>query len=153
MIHQVLPRSLKLQTGTQNSQVDFYAVLHYYIDMAQPGENTITKAAMEEYVSRILESRLQKAMEEFVEKNDIRLKELSIIERVVRVEEELKALRETSELKFDSMNARFDALQREMNARFEAMNSRFSTTQWMIGLFVGIPALTIALFKVLEVFQ
>ena len=69
------------------------------------------------------------------------------------MEEELKALRETSELKFDSMNARFEALQREMNARFEAMNSRFSTTQWMIGLFVGIPALTIALFKVLEVFQ
>ncbi|MCK4763913.1 MAG: hypothetical protein KAW12_17055 [Candidatus Aminicenantes bacterium] len=131
-------------------------------------ENTITKEAVEKYVSRVIESRLQKAMEEFVERNDIRLKELSLIERIVRVEEELKALRESSDVQFASlqreMNARFEA----MNTRFEAMdsrfvsindrfesmqreiNARFSATQWMIGIFVGIPAFIFAFFKVLE---
>jgi hypothetical protein len=102
----------------------------------QVAANTVTKAEMEEYFSRSMESRLQKAMEEFVERNEIRLKELSLIERIVRVEEELKSLREMSEIKFEAMekrsealqremNARFEALQREMNARFEAVDKRF----------------------------
>ena len=155
-------------------------------------ENTVTKAMMEQYINQLFESRLQDAMETFVERNDIRLKELSIIERVVRVEEELKALRETFEIKFDAsqkemnarfdavntrfeamdarfdavntrfeaMNARFDVSQKAMdarfdavNTRFEAMNARFSATQWMIGLFVGIPGLAIAFFKALEFFK
>ncbi len=142
--------------------------MHYYMGMESALENTITKEAVEKYVSRVIESRLQKAMEEFVERNDIRLKELSLIERIVRVEEELKALRESSDVQFASlqreMNARFEA----MNTRFEAMdsrfvsindrfesmqreiNARFSATQWMIGIFVGIPAFIFAFFKVLE---
>jgi hypothetical protein len=84
---------------------------------------------MEEYFSKMLESRLQKAMEEFIERNELRLKELSLIERVVRVEEELKAMREMSELKFEEINKRFEALQRELNSRFEAIDKRFEALQ------------------------
>jgi hypothetical protein len=47
------------------------------------------------------------------------------------------------------MNARFEALQREMNTRFEAVDKRFSVIQWMIGIFVGVPALIIAVIEVL----
>jgi hypothetical protein len=119
---------------------------------------------MEKYVSHILETRLQKAIEEFVEKNEIRLKELSLVERVVKVEEELKALREISGKNFESlvreMNARFEAvdkrfesLQREINTRFEAMNKRFTSVQWMIGLFVGIPAFILVITRLLEVLK
>ena len=130
----------------------------------QVAANTVTKAEMEEYFSRAMESRLQKAMEEFVEKNEIRLKELSLIERIVRVEEELKSLREMSEIKFEAMekrsealqremNARFEALQREMSARFEAIEKRFSFVQWMIGILVGIPALIITLKELVNILK
>ncbi len=120
-------------------------------------ENTLTRSEMQQYVSQAIESRLQKAMEDFVERNELRLKELSVIERVIRVEEELKALREMSTEKFASlqreMDSKFEALLREMNARFEAMDKRFSVVQWMIGIFVGIPGLIIALSKVLEILK
>ena len=106
-------------------------------------EESIPSAQIEKLVVKLIESRLQQAIEEYVEQNELRLKELSLIERTVRVEEELRSLREMSELKFESlqreMNARFDAnekrfdasekrfesLQREMNARFDAVDKRF----------------------------
>jgi hypothetical protein len=120
-------------------------------------ENTVTKAEMEKYFTNMLESRLQKAMEEFVERNELRLKELSLIERIVRVEEELKAMRGMFEVKFDAVDKRFEAvdkrfelLQREMNARFEAMDRRFSVIQWMIGILVGIPAITITIIQLVK---
>ncbi len=91
--------------------------------------NTVTRAEMEEYFSKMLESRLQKAMEEFIERNELRIKELSLIERVVRVEEELKAMREMSEVKFEEINKRFEALHRELNTRFEAIDKRFEALQ------------------------
>lgn len=109
-------------------------------------ENTVTKAEIEQYVLQVIENRLQHAIEEFVEKNEIRLKELSLIERVVRVEEELKSLKEISERNYES-------LLREMNARFEAMDKRFTMVQWMIGLFVGIPAFILVLARLLEVLR
>jgi DNA anti-recombination protein RmuC len=142
----------------------------------------MTKAEVEKIIAGMLESRLQQAIEEFLGRNELRAKELALIERVVRVEEELKSLRQMLEVKFDASEKRFEALQREMNARFEAMNERFvamderfvsmdkrfeslqseitarfeavdkrfSTIQWMIGIFVGVPAFIIALVNVLK---
>jgi hypothetical protein len=40
-----------------------------------------------------------------------------------------------------------------MDARFGAMDKRFTTIQWMIGVFVGIPALFIAVSRLLEILQ
>ncbi len=140
--------------------------------------NTAINPEIEKYVAKVVESQLQQAIEEFGRRNEIRLKELSLIERVVKVEEELKSLRETLEVKFDAFDKRFEALQREMNARFEgvdkrfealqremnarfeavdkrfeAMDKRFSVIQWMIGIFVGVPALLIAIIEVLKVLK
>jgi hypothetical protein len=109
-------------------------------------KKSITKAEAEQLIAKMVESRLHKAIEEFVQANELRLKELSVIERVVRVEEELKSLREISEV-------RFEALQREMSTGFGSMEKRFSLVQWMIGIFVGVPALIIALAKVLEILK
>ncbi len=79
---------------------------------------------------------LSETLAAFVRDNEQRARELSLMERVVRVEEELRALREiqnahfqASEKRFEAlqreMNARFEALQREMMARFEAVDKRF----------------------------
>ena len=52
-----------------------------------------------------------------------------LLERVVRVEEELKAQRELMAVRFGAMDERFEAMNQNMNDRFEAvnqaMNSRF----------------------------
>jgi septin family protein len=121
-------------------------------------EKTVTRAEMEKYVTKMLESQLRQVVEEYVEKNELRLKEISIIERVVRVEEELKAMREVFETRFEAMDKRFEALQRELAARFEAvdkrfeeMDKRFSVVQWMIGILVGIPALAMTVIQVVKV--
>jgi hypothetical protein len=87
--------------------------------------NVVTKAEMEQYFSKMMEIRLKQALEEFIARNDVHIKELSLIERIVRVEEELKALREIFEAKFDASEKRFDLLQTTMNERFEAMDKRF----------------------------
>ena len=84
---------------------------------------------LKDYVSRFIREELER----FVLSNEQKAKELSLIERVIRVEEELKALREIESARFDAMEKRFEALQREMNARFEAlqkeMNARFEALQ------------------------
>jgi exonuclease VII large subunit len=142
-------------------------------------EESVPVSQIEQAVAKAVESRLQQALEEYVERNELRFKELSLIERTVRVEEELRSLREMSEIRFEAlqremnsrfeavdkrfeavdkrfealqreMNSRFEALQREMNARFVAMDKRFSAIQWMIGILVGIPALAITITQVLK---
>lgn len=94
-------------------------------------------------------------MEEFVERFELRLKELSPVERIVRVEEELKNLREMFEIKFEAMDKRFEALQREMNARFEIIQKGFSFVQWMIliCILVGIPAFIITLKELVNILK
>ncbi|WP_353683927.1 hypothetical protein V4D30_08600 [Thermodesulfovibrio sp. 3907-1M] len=76
-----------------------------------------------------VEALVRELIADFVRQNEQRAKELSIIERVIRVEEEIKALREIETARFEAMEKRFEALQREMNARFEAMEKRFEALQ------------------------
>jgi len=131
----------------------------------------MTKAEIEKYIANLMEVQVRQAVETFVQNNEIKLKELSLVERVVRVEEELKYLRQMFEVKFDAqekhfqiieknfevVDKRFESLQREMDARFvamdkrfESMDKRFTVIQWMIGLLVGIPAIIIALTNVIQ---
>ncbi|HOM88649.1 MAG TPA: hypothetical protein PLX22_11085, partial [Spirochaetota bacterium] len=67
-------------------------------------------------------------IEEFLRQSEIKAKELSLIERVIRVEEELKALKEIEK------------------ARFEAMEKRFTTLQWFIGIGFTVISILIAVF-------
>ncbi|UCH94783.1 MAG: hypothetical protein JSV88_31610 [Candidatus Aminicenantes bacterium] len=149
--------------------------------MMNTQSNAVTRTEMEEFFTRMLKERLKEVLEEHVQINEIRLREISLMERVINVEEELKSLREMSEYRFEALqremdkrfeallremnsrfeavDKRFEALQREMNSRFEAvdkrfeaMDKRFNTMQWMIGLFVGIPALTITIYQLVKIF-
>lgn len=158
--------------------------------MTNMNTDPISSAQIEQIVIKIMESRIQDVMEEYVQKNELRAKELALMERVIRVEEELRSLREISEMKFDASEKRFEALQREMIARFEAMDKRFeavdkrfeavdkrfeslqremsarfeavdkrfesmdkrfSMIQWMIGILVGIPAITFTIIQLVKV--
>ena len=51
------------------------------------------------------------------------------LERLVRVEEELKNLRETMEIRFQAVDRRFEAQQAVMKAGFDAMDKRFEAQQ------------------------
>jgi len=100
---------------------------------------------IEAIVKAILQDHLKTAIEEFVRQNEQKAQELSLIERIIRVEEELKALKEIElarfeaiekrfeavDKRFEAIDKRYEALQREMNARFEAlqreMNARFES--------------------------
>ena len=116
----------------------------------------IVRAMVEETVREVVVS----AVEDFVRKNEERAREFSVIERVVRVEEELRALREIESARFEALqreqmalreeiNARFEALQREMDTRFEMVDRRFDSMekrlnfiQWFIGIgFSAVVAL------------
>ena len=57
-----------------------------------------------------------------------------LLERMVRVEEELKAQRELMDERFGFMERRFEAV----DLRFEAVNHRFTTLTWMIGVGFGV---------------
>ena len=52
-----------------------------------------------------------------------------LIERMVRVEEELKNLRETMEIRFQAVDRRFEAQQAVMKAGFDAMDKRLDAQQ------------------------
>ncbi len=77
----------------------------------------------------LLQNLVAETVARFVQVNEQRARELALMERVVRVEEELKALREIELARFEAMEKRFEALQREMNARFEAMDKRFEAME------------------------
>ena len=133
--------------------------------MTNTNTDALSTAQIEQIVIKVMKSHLPEVMEDYVQKNELRAKELALMERVVRVEEELKSLREMSETKFEASEKRFESLQREMIARFEAvdnrfvsmdkrfesMDKRFSMVQWMIGIIVGIPALTFTIIQLVKV--
>jgi exonuclease VII large subunit len=165
----------------------FWIIIDTEADVADMTSNNVnvTRAEMEQFVVKFLETHLSKAMEDYVERNELRAKELALMERMIRVEEELKSLREMSEKRFEALqrelhsrfeavndrfeavNDRFEAMDKRfeamdkrfelidkrfeaVNDRFEAMDKRFTMVQWMIGLLVGIPAVTITIIQLLK---
>ena len=93
-----------------------------------------------------LKANITATIEEFIRQNELRAKELSLIERIVRVEEELKALRQTMEIRFESMEKRFEARFEAIDARFESMEKRFTALQWFMGIGFTIISILIAVF-------
>jgi len=132
--------------------------------MAAMAQN-IGQEELDRIATYILETRLAPAIEELIRKNEMKMKELSLIERVIRVEEELKALREIESARFEAIEKRFEvidkrmeALQREIAARAEAtdkrfealqreMDKRFSVLQWSIGIGFSVLTVLLTLFR------
>jgi phage-related tail protein len=103
---------------------------------------------MNENLSSIIDSEKFKALldevvsqrlTQFVRQHEEKAKEVSLIERMVRVEEaiqaqqkvleslqrEMSARFEATDKSFQAMDKRFEVLQREMSARFEATDKSF----------------------------
>ena len=98
---------------------------------------------IEALVEKIIEDKapsiVAQVVEDYIRRNEERMKEFSLLERIVRVEEELKALKEVQL-----------SLIREMNARFEAVEKRFSFFQWFMGIGFTFLALFITLLNFLR---
>ncbi len=65
------------------------------------------------------------------------------MERIVRVEEELKSQRELMIQGFNSIDKRLESNEK----RYEDMNSRFNSLQWTIGLGFTLMAGLMAVFN------
>ena len=93
-----------------------------------------------------------------------------VLERILRMEEELKNQREVMETRFAAVDKRFEDLQgyldkrldsvdkrfedmnkrfEDMNKRFEDMHKRFNGTQWMIGGVFAVLTTLITLYQFL----
>jgi len=123
------------------------------------------EAIIEAILQEHLKKHLKTAIEDFIRENEQKAKEISLLERIIRVEEELKALKEIELARFEAiekrfeavdkrfealqreMNARFEALIREMDARFQAIEKRLSFMQWFMGIGFTIISILIALLK------
>ncbi len=99
--------------------------------------SSLSEREVREWIAQTVEDLFREKMDAlfserlaaFVKDNEHRARELSLMERVVRVEEELRALREIQNAHFQASEKRFEALQREMIARFEAVDKRFEALQ------------------------
>jgi hypothetical protein len=109
-----------------------------------------------EYIKQLVYSILPEVLAQYQEEKGKDFYLNPLLERLIRLEEELKALRiemnlrfeaqrKESDIKFEAINARFEALIKEMNTRFEAltreMDTRFEALdkrlnflQWLIGI-------------------
>ena len=92
----------------------------------------IPPEVLENYLKGYISSFIREELERFVLTNEQRAKELSLMERVIKVEEELKSLREIESARFEAMEKRFEAMEKRFEAmekRFEAMDKRFESLQ------------------------
>jgi len=92
-----------------------------------------------EELIKIIKSLVAEQVEAYVRKHEEKMKEFSLLERIIRVEEELKAQREiiaslqremsarfeAMEKRFEAMEKRFETMNKAMEKRFEAMDKRF----------------------------
>ncbi len=81
--------------------------------------------------------------------------DIQLIERMTRIEEELKAQRElflkqneTMQFGFNQMDKRFESMQKQMDARFDDVNKKFSMMMWMTSAGFTIIATVITLLTI-----
>ena len=126
------------------------------------------KQDIEAFVERIIEDKaysiVSQVVEDYIRRNEERMKEFSLLERIVRVEEELRALKEVQLSLIREMNARFEAMEKRFEAmekanqqRFEAINKhleamekRFTFLQWFIGIGFTFLAFLITILNFLH---
>ncbi len=85
-----------------------------------------------EELIEIIKAIVAEQVEAYVREHEIKAKEFSLLERIIRVEEELKAQREIiaslqreMSARFEAMEKRFETMNKAMEKRFEAMDKRF----------------------------
>jgi hypothetical protein len=111
----------------------------------------------EEQLKQIILSLLPEVLSQYFQEKEKELKVISLLEKLIRVEEEFRALREEMKVRFEASDKRFESLLREMNARFEAIDKRFEAIdkrfnfiQWLIVVGFSFLAILITLFGFLK---
>jgi hypothetical protein len=98
-----------------------------------------------EYIKQLVYSILPEVLAQYKEEKGKDISLNPLLERLIRLEEELKALRiemnirfeaqrKESDVKFEAINARFEGLIKEMNARFDALEKKLNFLQWLIAI-------------------
>ncbi len=98
-----------------------------------------------EYIKQLVYSILPEVLAQYKEEKGKGISLNPLLERLIRLEEELKALRiemnirfeaqrKESDARFEAINARFEGLIKEMNARFDALEKRLNFLQWLIAI-------------------
>jgi len=96
-----------------------------------------------EYIKQLVYSILPEVLAQYKEEKGKDISLNPLLERLIRLEEKLKALRiemsirfeaqrKESDARFEAINARFEGLIKEMNARFDALEKRLNFLQWLI---------------------
>ena len=91
-------------------------------------DTTMKEVVSKEVLIEIIKPLIAQQLESFVREHEIKAKEVSLLERLIRVEEELRDQREVIASLLREMNARFEAVDK----RFEAMDKRFEALQRQI---------------------
>ena len=107
-------------------------------------------AISKEALIEIIKPLIAQQLETFVREHEIKAKEVSLLERLIRVEEELKVQRDVIASLLREMNARFEAadkhfeevqkhiessveaIQKQIDSRFEAVDKYFEVLQYKI---------------------
>ena len=82
-----------------------------------------------EELIKIIKSLVTEQVEAYVREHEIKAKEFSLLERIIRVEEELKAQREIIASLQREMGARFEAMNEAMEKQFEVVDKRFEALE------------------------
>ncbi|HPA64757.1 MAG TPA: hypothetical protein PLC67_12435 [Spirochaetota bacterium] len=74
--------------------------------------------------------------------------DIQLIERMTRIEEELRSQRELMQLGFNQMDKRFESMQKQSDTRFDDMNKKFNMITWMMTAGFTIIATVITLISI-----
>ena len=74
--------------------------------------------------------------------------DIQLIERMTRIEEELRSQRELMQLGFNQMDKRFESMQKQSDTRFDDMNKKFNMITWMMSAGFTIIATVITLISI-----
>lgn len=79
-------------------------------------------------------SRISEILTGFIASQEKRASEVSLIERIVRVEEAQRSHEQLTRTLLEQMNLRFEEMQQNMDKRFESMDKRFVEMQQNMNL-------------------
>ncbi len=112
--------------------------------------NILTKADVERIVKEILKDNIKPLLEDFLISREKKYENISLLERIVRVEEGILRIEKRFEDLHSYMDKRFEAVDKRFEAvdkRFEDMNKRFSMMFTFMNIGFSILILITIIFK------
>lgn len=93
----------------------------------------ISPEEFEKKIQQVLERKKDELYREFCERMGIEERRTELLERIARIEEEIKSHRMVTENLIHQMDRRFDQLIHQMDKRFEQVDKRFTLITWVMG--------------------